>query len=521
MKTSLEKYGLPLMSGLILAFCFPTWHLYFLAWVALAPLFYACRQATPKEAAKRFFLAGWVFHSVLLQWMLTNFYWAGGWAFWGQQAVCVIMAAYWALTGMLWVWSRRRLLWLPPALSLMVLWMAMEYAQGRLFTGFGWSSLGYSQGKDLAFLQLAALGGTNLLAGILVAFNVLMAETIYSRRLRAARLTIALVILVGVHGGGLLLLSPAAYPPSSFRVGLFQSNFPLEMKWDPEYTVEMVHNAVEKSRKLAEEEPVDLFVWPETLVMGEFMTPEILGAVTELTQSTGTALFTGSQRIDSETSRFRNSSFLVTKKGKIQGHYDKIHLAPFGEYVPFGSYFPIIQTIVPAISDIEPGDTARVFPIEDRALGPLICFEVLFPDMSETLRRKRADFLVVITNLGWFGASNALEQELEQARLRAVETRLPLVHSANTGISGVFDPWGRFMGMNAIVTSYGTLHWLKDDVSPYATKRFRSLGAMPLAKAGKRPVPWAPQRVPQAAVLASGILLLAGLVTKLRTETAP
>jgi len=184
--------------------------------------------------------------------------------------------------------------------------------------------------------------------------------------------------------------------------------------------------------------------------------------------------------------------------------------------VPFGSYFPIIRTIVPAISDIEPGDVARVFPIDERTLGPLICFEVVFPEMSETLRRKGADFLVVITNLGWFGASNALEQELELARLRAVETRLPLVHGANTGISGVFDPWGRFTGMNAIVTSYGTFHWFKGDVKPFETKRYRCLGAMPLSEPAERPVGWAPQRVPQTAILASGILLLVALGAKWR-----
>lgn len=517
----MTKYGLPLFSGLILAFCFPGWHLYFLAWAALVPLFYACREATPKEAALRFFLTGWLFHSVLLQWLLANFQWAGGWAFWGHQGVCAIMAAYWALTGLLWVWTRRHLPWFPAALSLGMLWMAMEYAQGRLFTGFGWSGLGYSQGKDSAFLQLAALGGATLLAGILVAFNVLLAEVLYRPRLRVARLATALALVVAVHGAGLVLLQPAVYPESPFRVGLFQSNFPLEMKWDPEYTVEMVRNAVEKSRKLAEHEPVDLFVWPETLIMDEFMTPEILDPVTELARSTGAALFTGSQRIEPETDGFRNSSFLIDANGTVQGYYDKIHLAPFGEYVPFGSYFPIVQKIVPAISDIEPGDTPRLFSVEERTLGPLICFEVVFPEMSETLRRQGADFLVVITNLGWFGASNALDQELELARLRAVETRLPLVHSANTGISGVFDPWGRFTGMNAIVTSYGTFHRLKGDVSPYETKRFRCLGAMPLSEPAERPVPWAPRRVPQAAIVASGILLLAALGAKRREIKNP
>ncbi len=521
MKAFITRFGLPLLSGAMLAMCFPAWHVYFLAWAALTPLLFACRNATPKEAACRFFLAGWLFHSIVFQWLLTNFFWAGGWAFWGQQAVCVIMAAYWAVTGLLWAWMRRRLPWFPAALSLMLLWMGMEYAQGRLFTGFGWSSLGYSQGKDLAFLQLASLGGTSLLAGILVAFNALLAETVYLSRLRVARGAVALTLLVGAHGAGLLLLEPAVYASPPFRVGVFQSNFPLEMKWDPEYAVEMVRNAAEKSRKLAENEPVDLFVWPETLVMDEFTIPELFEPMENLTQTTGAALYTGSQRTDTETGRFRNSSFLVSGDGTVQGYYDKIHLAPFGEYVPFGEYLPIVQTMVPIISDVEPGDEVRVFPVRERTLGPLICFEVLFPEMSETLRRKGADFLVVITNLGWFGASNALEQELEQARLRAVETRLPLVHSANTGISGVFDPWGRFTGMNAIVTSYGTFHRLSGDLPPRETKRYRCLGAMPLAEPGERPAPWAPHRIPQASVLASGLLLLLALINKPRAEANP
>jgi apolipoprotein N-acyltransferase len=301
-------------------------------------------------------------------------------------------------------------------------------------------------------------------------------------------------------------------------VGVFQSNFPLEMKWDPEYTVEMVRNAAEKSRKLAENESVDLFVWPETLVMDELTVPKIYDEIATLTQTTGAALFTGSQRLAPETGRSRNSSFLVTAEGTVQGYYDKIHLAPFGEYVPFGEYIPFIQTVVPIISDVEPGSDVRVFPLDGRTLGPLICFEVLFSDMSECLRREGADFLVVITNLGWFGASNALEQELEQARLRAVETRLPLVHSANTGISGVFDPWGRFTGMNAMVTSYGTFHRLRGDLSPRDTKRFRILGAMALAEPGPRPVPWRPQRLPQAAVLASVVLLAGALVRRFREK---
>lgn len=521
MKTMFRQGGGPLLSGVLLALCFPTWQLFFLAWVALAPLFYVCRNTTPRPTALRFFVAGWAFHSVVLQWLLTNMYWAGGWAFWGQQAVCLVMAAYWAITGAAWAWLRGRLRWMPQSLLLAVLWATMEYAQNHLLSGFGWSNLAYSQGRDLLLLQLAAIGGTPLIAGLLVASNVLFSELFHAHRLRLARAALALALLIGSHGVGMALLQPAVYASPPFKAGVFQSNFPLEMKWDPEYSLEMVRNAAEKSRLLAEHAPVNLFVWPETLVMDDLTAPGILAPLEELTRSTGAALYTGSQRIDAETGRARNSSFLISPSGAVEGHYDKIHLAPFGEYVPFGSYFPFIQKIVPIISDVEPGRETRVFSLEERTFGPLICFEVLFAEMSEALRRQGADFLVVITNLGWFGASNALEQELEQARLRAIETRLALVHCANTGLSGVFDPWGRFTATNAVVMPSGTFHWLREDPSARDLKQYRCLGTLPVAEPAARPVPWAPQRVPQASVAVSVVFVALAIAPRRRPAPGP
>ena len=136
--------------------------------------------------------------------------------------------------------------------------------------------------------------------------------------------------------------------------------------------------------------------------------------------------------------------------------------------------------------------------------------------MSEALRRQGADFLVVITNLGWFGASNALEQELEQARLRAIETRLALVHCANTGLSGVFDPWGRFTATNAVVMPSGTFHWLREDPSARDLKQYRCLGALPVAEPAARPVPWSPQRVPQASVAVSVVFVALAIAPRRR-----
>lgn len=166
--------------------------------------------------------------------------------------------------------------------------------------------------------------------------------------------------------------------------------------------------------------------------------------IAALARERQTPVFTGAQRDAPATGEGYNSSALILPSGEIVGYYDKTHLAPFGEYVPFGKILPFLNKVVPAMSDLTPGTEPKVFGVNGPRFGPLICFEVLFAPMAQRLRAQGAEFLVVITNLGWFGASCALPQELEIARFRSIETRLPMVHVANTGRSGVFDPYGRF-----------------------------------------------------------------------------
>ena len=130
-----------------------------------------------------------------------------------------------------------------------------------------------------------------------------------------------------------------------------------------------------------------------------------------------------------------------------------------------------------------------------------------------------ADCIVVITNLGWFGASGAIPQEFEFARFRAVETRLPVVHCANTGISGVFDPWGRFTLIEGIFDQFGRLRRFREGVSPRVTIMRRAGGVLPVAAPGKRPVPHGPRVVPWLAVAGSALLVLAGLATAFKKHT--
>jgi apolipoprotein N-acyltransferase len=504
------RVGVALLSGLLLGLAFPSWHLWPVVWLALIPVFYLAATTTPWAGAKYFFLAGLAFHAIVLQWLLTNVYWAGGWAAWGYALLCVYMALYWALFGALVAWLTPRLPMPLRALAAGTLWAAMEFAQARMFTGFGWSALGYSQGPDFPFLQWAALGGVFVLGFLIVVFNALVAYAIVFPKGRWLQIAAALLLLAGVHGIGVMLIDEADYGPQPFRVGIVQSNFPLEMKWDREYTLEMVANAAEKSRLLAARKPVDLFVWPESLIMDPIDSTPILEEVTALTRDTQTPLFTGSVRLPNF-----NSSHLVLPSGEIAGHYDKIHLAPFGEYVPLSQVWPFIGKIVPAIGDMAAGGDPKVFEVGGRVFGPLICFEVLFPAMSEHLRRQGAEMLVVITNLGWFGRSNAIPEELEIARLRAVEARLPLVHAANTGISGVFDPWGRFTVVHEAFDAAGN-YYSRPDVKPNHTIMNRLVGGLEVALPAPRPLPYGPTVFPWLAVIFTVVFVAAGLLRRPR-----
>lgn len=513
MKRAALEWGPDLATGVLLALAFPSLHWSPLAWFALVPLLWQCRDESPRRGALHFFIAGLAFHLIVLQWLLSNIMWAGGWAVLGQIILCVYLAAYWAGLGAAWRWLRRRgPAWLSGPWTFALLWVAMEQLQATLFTGFGWTSLGYTQGNNLLVLQWASLGTGLLITWLLVFVNALLAEALSFRRAWPAYLGGALICVLVVHGVGYLLIKPAAYSDKPLRVGVLQSNFSLEMKWDPEYTLETIRNSAEKSIALARRDAVDLIVWPEALILTRVDQPDVKTLIRHALQDGGFALFAGAARWDNGLAF--NSSYLINKQGEVIAHYDKMHLAPFGEYVPLQKWLPFVSQVVPSIGDMAPGATPAVIDIDEHAFGPLICFEVLFEPMANRLRRDGADFLVVVTNLAWFGRSNAIPQELEIARMRAVETRMPLVHAANTGISGLFDPYGRFQPVDLLANEGLQLYPLREDLPPEAMIMQRLAGAFAVPSRVAQPLPIVHRVLPWGAVVLSAVVLIGGIAAR-------
>jgi apolipoprotein N-acyltransferase len=229
-------------------------------------------------------------------------------------------------------------------------------------------------------------------------------------------------------------------------VAVVQGNVDQERKWDPAF----LRETIDRYHALTREQttrPLDLIVWPEAAMPFFFERDaphreELLAFVTEQR----TPLLFGSPAVDAadgRAPRLYNSAYLVTKDGAVSGRYDKLHLVPFGEYVPLERWLFFVNKMVDGIGEFVPGREATVFALERFRLGVMICFEVVFPDLTRRAVQNGATLMAAITNDAWFGDSAAPYQHLDMVVLRAVENRVPFARAANTGISGFIDATGR------------------------------------------------------------------------------
>jgi apolipoprotein N-acyltransferase len=335
----------------------------------------------------------------------------------------------------------------------------------------------------LPIAQWAGFFDVSLLSFLIVLFNTLLALA-FAEKPRLPRIAMAFALMALIVGAGYWCLDhKAPYPNQAklppLKVGLVQPSLSQEIKWDPYFDDFIVNMLDTHTRALAKEGPLDLVVWPEAAVPGDLSREKTLEPLQALTKDTGAALLTGITRDDLKARKSYNSACLLTPQGVVAGVYDKVHLAPWGEYIPFERWFPFLRGI--AFGGVDAGEELRVFPVGERKAGPLICFEVLFSPLAKKLKLMGADFLVVVTNLAWFGQSNAMLQELELARFRAIETGLPVVHSGNTGISGVFDGSGFFIPVSGYLRRDGTLStYPPNRISPAMVQGQRLVGTFDL-----------------------------------------
>jgi apolipoprotein N-acyltransferase len=356
------------------------------------------------------------------------------------------MAIYVGLFGSilraLWSAMGTRALLLAPAV-----WVATEYARGNLFSGFPWVLLGYALTPVLPVAQAASVVGVYGLSALVAGVNAALAFVVVGRgrtRVLAPGVAIAVVLAIAVWGGRRMADGALTRSGDAVRVGIVQGDVPQDEKWDPAHRDRILARYLAMTRQAAAA-GARFVVWPESSAPFLFEEDRAGGAaIRGVARETHTSVLIGSDQVDPrDRRRFYNAAFLVDDQGRTAGVYRKIRLVPFGEYVPLQRLLFFVAPLVEAVSDFSPGDEVTMLPVGGRAVSTAICYEVVYPGLVRDAVLAGSQLLTTITNDAWYGYSSAPYQHFEQASLRAIEEGRYLVRAANTGISGVVDPYGR------------------------------------------------------------------------------
>ncbi|MBI5057179.1 MAG: apolipoprotein N-acyltransferase [Nitrospirae bacterium] len=482
-----KKADIPLavLSGLLLVFSFPPFDFYPLAWFALVPLFIVLRGKDAKSSFLTGMLTGFVYFMGTIYWVFHSMY------FYGYIAaplsvlilivLCLYLAVYVGVFSTLFSFVSRNSR-LPALFIAPVLWVTLEFVRTYALTGFPWSMLGYSQYEFLPLIQVADITGVYGVSFLVAATNGAiydMAFYLHERRKEQplfARwpLTLSLIIFAVIisasisYGFGKLKENSQG---QKIKVSVVQGNIEQDKKWDLRFQRDVIEIYKRLTKKTSADSP-DLIVWPETAVPFVFgYDKNLTEDITTFQKELKTYLLFGSvlpKNIQPGKTELSNSAVLMSPEGKVFSVYDKIHLVPFGEYVPLRKLFPFIEKITVAIGDFLSGKEASVMQTPFAKIGNLICYEIIFPGLVRQFVYNGANVLVTITNDGWFGKTSAPYQHFSMAVLRAVENRVPVVRAANTGISGFIDSRGRIINKSDIFVEAA----LTETISPGNRKSF-------------------------------------------------
>jgi len=449
---------LSLASGLLICLSFPKTGLGFLIWIALVPLLYALRNTDLPSAFRTGLIAGLVYNTGLVYWIVFVAVKYGQLPLYAGVSVMLLLVIYLSLYPALFcaglVFFRKK--GIAAAVIAPLLWTSLEYLKAHLFSGFPWEDLAHSQHGYLSLIQIADITGVYGITFLIVFVNCVLYDCMCGfspapggkRKLPLAEIAAGAVLILLVLGyGGYRIdtLKGAEEGLDPVTVLLVQGNIDQSRKWSPEFQTETV-NIYRNLSAGASGRDVSLIVWPETAAPFYFQNyDELSRSVFDVARQTGAWLLFGSPAYnrEGEDISFHNSAYLLAPDGSVSGRYDKVHLVPFGEYIPLRRVLFFIDKLVVGAGDFRPGDTVVPLSMDSGEIGTLICYEGIFPEISREYRLKGTGLLVNITNDAWYGNTSAPYQHLTMAIFRAIENRTYLIRAANTGISAIVDTTGR------------------------------------------------------------------------------
>lgn len=474
-------FALALFSGALLALSFPRYGHPAFAWIALVPLLIALsgwrgRPALsgvegvgrpagqpPLRAFTLGLATGAVYFIGTLYWTGTVVGTFGGLAMPVAVLAMLLLALYLALFPALSALIAARLVNRAGTGALLLMpaaWVATEFSRGYLFGGFPWVPLGNSQVTVLPVAQLASVFGVYGLSALVAFVNAAIAYAALSRgRDRIVTIATTVIVLAGIGGWGARRVVDGSLTREGapLRVALIQGNIAQEDKWNPREARRIFTTYIAMTRD-AVRRGAEFVIWPESATPFMFEEDEAgETAVRDLAREVRVPILLGSDQVDRTGSVIRlfNAAFLVTPTGETAAVYRKMHLVPFGEYIPFKELLYFVSPLVEQLAEFAPGTSMVILPVGSHLVNTAICYEVVYPSLIRQAVAGGSQLLTTITNDAWYGRSSAPYQHFALASMRAIEQGRYLVRAANTGISGVVDPYGRVVRQSAIFDQVG------------------------------------------------------------------
>ncbi len=481
---------LVVLSAVLQVLIFPLPGLYVLSWFALAPLIVALLRARPAGALEigdsiklrpasplQGFLLGYA-NGIL--WYAGTCYWVfdtmrhfGGLSALTAAFVLFLFCCYLGLYHGFFGWliavlagpgrdDRRALVAAP------FLWVAVELARTRI-TGFPWNLLGVSQVDNVALGRIAGWTGVYGISFEILLVNVAFAAAFLVPRQKRSAMLVASLAAAAVLQAGQLVEPPAIKADRSAL--LVQQNIPVEADWTPAYFQQTLTDLTSLTTKsvAGAATKVDLVVWPESPAPFFDNDQRFRSAAGEMARQTRAWTVAGEvgsgpsrTTADSMPALF-NAAGLISPDGQWMARYDKAHLVPFGEYLPFPSLFSFAGGLTEEVGRFQHGTSRAPLNAGGEALGVFICYESVFPDEVRQFAKNGAQVFVNISNDGWYGDSGAYAQHFNQTRMRAVENDRWLLSATDTGVTASIDPMGRVAARlprkqrTALVAPYSTI----------------------------------------------------------------
>jgi apolipoprotein N-acyltransferase len=476
---SFSAWLLALFSAILQILIFPLPHFYVLSWVAFAPLVFALLRtrppqtlqlggagrmlpATPLQGFVLAYVCGVVWYAGTCYWIYATMRQYGGVNAPAAAGLlflfCLYLALYHGAFGLLvsllgsWQTVRRSEQPFSPRMFILApfLWVAVELARTRI-TAFPWDLLGTAQVDNIPLARIATVTGVYGLSFEIMVVNCAFAAAfLVSRQKRRTMLAASVGAAIVLQAGS--LIKPPALPTDHVAL-LVQQNIPVQegSEWTKDFFEATLRDlaGISLHPPGAEGVHADLIAWPESPAPFYTTDPTFRDAISNVARQSGAWVVAGSLGIRNATqdptrsTQTFNSAALVSPQGVWHGRYDKMHLVPFGEYVPFRSIFFFAGGLTQQVGDFTHGDSRAPLDAGGMKLGTFICYESVFPDEVRQFAAQGAQVLVNLSNDGWYGDSGAWAQHLAQARMRAVENGRWLLRDTNTGLTSSIDPYGR------------------------------------------------------------------------------